>query len=1567
MTGTDLSSGAAFDAALLTRVRDALGPLEAGPPGGDRGVGAAATALLRATRETLQRLSDAEPAAAHGYRSLLHRVLEAASARSVRTAFASTPFATEWTDLLLDAVIVSDYTTGRLFFSRARALGDRTLFLLPWNRREGRVSWREAEARVLDIGRALLASRARDPTGGPIAVLGANSPELALFDLACLVCGVPDVPVPANSTPEQIGFILQHCRASALFLGDAESAAAAALALGPGAVPAFALHEDAAVSDRIRPFREFLDLGAGVSPEDVRHASATVRSGDLATVMYTSGTTGAPKGVPFTHANLVTKRFARAAAWPEVGEGDVFLCYLPLYHTFGRWLEMLGCVFWGSVYAFVDDASIEPLLHSFARVRPTTFISVPKKWMQIAESVAPVEDAGPLSADDRSRIARELVERTGGRLRRGLSAAGYLPPSVFRRFHAAGIELHSGFGMTEATGGITMTPAADYRDDSIGLALPGIELRIAEDGELLIRGPYVTPPAADEPPREDGWLATGDIVRVDAQGHYRIIDRKKEIFKNVQGETISPRRIETLFEDFDSVERVLAVGDRREYCAVLIVPNAELRAEFAASRRGDTLESLELREMFAPVVEAVNRFLAPFERILDFAVLAEDLDPEKELTAKGTPKRSAVAERFAEVIRTIYAREQVAVTVGDVKCKLPQWFLRNTGIPAGEIRAEGSELVAAGRRLAVRREKDGVIVGDAVYDPGGTDLFLGEIFGRARLWLGNDAVRRFAGSGIEHWWRRGVRFPTHTRLVRRLPLGGAPDAPVPRPRSLSIGDLHAAARVLADPDAARRREAVMRLGETLAAEARDGDPMAKEILLSCFTDPDVRVEALRAVARSLSPAQLDRLVTERLPADPSFLTPEEAAELGPMTLRSDQLDALVARARAWCEPDAGVPAHALDRLLGWLRRVAVEHPESHLAVRSLLVDLAELPLDPGLHAHIEEHLGTLVQEFRARLSAPQAADGVTWEEAVELHGVPEDDGVRIRAAIAGEKMLPEALALFGAAPTRDLPPLAPRSIRVSLLGLGEGRSVNLLEWSPAGLDHGPPRFECVVKVDRGLGWSEVQEEMRLLVRARTGESGRPIVKTQGGGYREHGVWTEEFVPGKSLDELADALAAEDEGEGARLRELWPFLVSSCAALIVDFWRRTGRRVTLSKASPDRLVLPDHDWLVGGRLVSIAERRECERLTEVLAGVHSGIVLPIAERHARAALDTGWPQLLSATLEVLGEVEGCARLEEEERGLDPESELAGAIRRFVSGVRRRGFLPLRIRVAARRYRRWQQINADATLEAQAATLDQIEDAYGLGDLDRERPGSRLQLFRHTVFRGSGEELTKGLDELIAKALASPPSLAELHREVTRLRDTAHPSEMDEFFLARMLYPHVDPRGRAVLVREEDQPGEFDTGVTVEHVDSEGGVFRIRRPANPGEIAALGRVFRAAGIRRIPRAGEDDLLLVIDSDERVLGGLISRRISDTYVRLDWLALGRHRRARGIGSILIREFLERLRAQGVRVVSTGFFRPAFFANFGFGVDPRYAGLVRFLDTESPAPPPGVKPARDDSEREQ
>ncbi|HMB69012.1 MAG TPA: AMP-binding protein, partial [bacterium] len=225
--------------ALVGRVREALEAADSVTPTGGEGV----ARLVRATREAIAELVRArretdESAPGHviELRSLLHRILDRAVERRLRLAVLETPFAREWTDLLIEAVQVADYTVGSLFLGRARHCGDRTLFLLSPRHREGRISWARARERVMAIARALVALRRTGEIGPeqPVALLGANSAEIALFDLACLVSGTRNVPVPANSPPPQVRFILEHARAGALFLGDDVSARVALDGIGAG-------------------------------------------------------------------------------------------------------------------------------------------------------------------------------------------------------------------------------------------------------------------------------------------------------------------------------------------------------------------------------------------------------------------------------------------------------------------------------------------------------------------------------------------------------------------------------------------------------------------------------------------------------------------------------------------------------------------------------------------------------------------------------------------------------------------------------------------------------------------------------------------------------------------------------------------------------------------------------------------------------------------------------------------------------------------------------------------------------------------------------------------------------------------------------------------------------------------------------------------------------------------------------------------------------------------------------------------------------------------------------------
>ena len=236
--------------------------------------------------------------------------------------------------------------------------------------------------------------------------------------------------------------------------------------------------------------------------------------------------------------------------------------------------------------------------------------------------------------------------------------------------------------MTEATGGITMTPPGEYVDGSIGKPLPGIECVRAEDGELLIRGAYVSPgylhPEGDEQEAHDaeGWFHTGDLVSIDAEGHFRITGRKKEIYKNRAGQTIAPQRVENLFRDFDDLSQAFLVGDHREYNTLLVWPNFEGRPELRQ------LSPEEMQHVVSSLVASANRFLAPFERVVAFRILDRALDVEHgELTHKLTFKRDVVEKNWKSLIDGMYQHRALSLSVDGIGLRIPNWVLRETGRP----------------------------------------------------------------------------------------------------------------------------------------------------------------------------------------------------------------------------------------------------------------------------------------------------------------------------------------------------------------------------------------------------------------------------------------------------------------------------------------------------------------------------------------------------------------------------------------------------------------------------------------------------------------------------------------------------------------------------------------------------------------------------------------------------------------------------------------------------------------------------------------------------------------------
>jgi long-chain acyl-CoA synthetase len=427
-----------------------------------------------------------------------------------------------------------------------------------------------------------------------------------------------------------------------------------------------------------------------------RDAARAVRPEQLATIIYTSGTTGEPKGVMLTHASLVANMRA-ASEVLVVGSDDLALSFLPLSHAFERMVSYIY-LYRGVAIAFAE--SFDTLGRDIGLVRPTVFTGVPRVYEKLqgrilekghagsavsravfawAMSVAAARGRAILEGRSpgaltslQSGLADALVfskirDGIGGRLRIVVSGSAPLAPSVADFFAGIGLTITEGYGLTETAPILTVNPPAAPRRGSVGIAVPGVEIRIAGDGEILARGPnvmagYLNKPQATADVLKDGWFHTGDIGTLDAAGHVRITDRKKDLIVTSGGKKIAPQPIEAVLKRSPLVGEAMVHGEARKYAVVLIVPDfpaLERRLKDLgrppSESRADLVARADVLELYQEIVDALNRELSQFERLKRIALLPSEFTVESgELTPTLKVKRKVVEERWKREIAQLY-------------------------------------------------------------------------------------------------------------------------------------------------------------------------------------------------------------------------------------------------------------------------------------------------------------------------------------------------------------------------------------------------------------------------------------------------------------------------------------------------------------------------------------------------------------------------------------------------------------------------------------------------------------------------------------------------------------------------------------------------------------------------------------------------------------------------------------------------------------------------------------------------------------------------------------------------
>lgn len=553
--------------------------------------------------------------------------------------------------------------------------------------------------RAVGAGLAALGVEATDK----VAIHSENRPEWVVSDLGIQGLGAVAVGVYPTSPAAEVQYLLAHSESKVVIAEDEEQLDKTiavwdqlpdldyAVVIDPRGVRVL---DD----PRVLTFEELLARGRDAEHDAFDRAVAALSPDDIAVIVYTSGTTGPPKGALISHGNLHAATESYRDVF-ETGVDDEVLSYLPLCHIAERLVTVVNGVSHGYVANFGEGG--ETFTNDMREVQPTFFLGVPRVWEKMlagiqvrmsdaswvkrrnyefwiarGERLARARMRGEFGLVDRAVYAlgwlmlyRALKERLGlARCDKALSGAAPISPQVLAFFWSIGVPVREGYGQTENTAQGTVNPERDVRIGTVGVAVAGAEIRIADDGEILTRGDgtfvgyFKNPEATAETITADGWLHTGDIGELDDDGYLRITDRKKDIIITAGGKNISPSEIENRLKVSPYVREAVVIGDRRKYLTALIGIESDTVGDWA-TRQGipyTTYEDLssksEVRDLIATVVEGTNTEFAQVETIKRFEFMTIELDHEDgQLTATQKVKRNAIVDQFAAVIEEMYS------------------------------------------------------------------------------------------------------------------------------------------------------------------------------------------------------------------------------------------------------------------------------------------------------------------------------------------------------------------------------------------------------------------------------------------------------------------------------------------------------------------------------------------------------------------------------------------------------------------------------------------------------------------------------------------------------------------------------------------------------------------------------------------------------------------------------------------------------------------------------------------------------------------------------------------------
>ncbi|MFP4543118.1 MAG: GNAT family N-acetyltransferase [Candidatus Kapaibacterium sp.] len=1387
-----------------------------------------------------------------------------------------------------------------------------------------------------------------------VAIYSDNSVHSASCDLACLFYGIVNTPlntsfsvsilegifremeinIAVTDTPERADRLKRLRDKSGMDFhiiitsGDAEPKGYYARFLGSLISSLDELDKNKHIESRQRP--------------DIR---------SVATVMFTSGSTGRPKGVSFSIYNLISKRFGRHAALPNVGDDEVLLCFLPLYHTFGRYLEMMGMLYWGGKYVFTANPSAETLFHLFPIINPTGFISIPLRWAQIYERSMEKID---IAANSDPKEAIQSV--AGTRLRWGLSAAGYLNPAIFMFFQKNGIELCSGFGMTEATGGITMTPPGEYIKNSTGRGLPGVKLTLSVQGEMLLSGHYIARYFDDKKPGDiipfpdddpSYKLPTGDIFRKLDNGHYEIVDRLKDIYKNNRGQTVAPRNVEKKFEGVPGIKRTFLVGDGKPFNVLFIVPDDS--DEVFNDAPDD-----EKKEYYHQIVTAANEELANYERVINFTVLERDFQLLKgELTPKGSYNRKKIEQNFSEIIEGLYKSNVVELRHGPLLLKIPRWIYRDLGILESDIILKKNGIYNRRKKIGLKvqaLDNGRFLIGNLEYELKESIIDLGIFAKQPRLWLGNPGLISFLP--CREGWETTFDNISRQQFLHdgqkidgiKIPeLKNVRDRAIPRINELiinslfkpeldSAGSIRQLGSILKDADAKYADVIRARLGSLATHPIEDIRCLAYTILLLDEPNPDYSTT-----------------YPTFLKSNKTFLNEKSIREIAGAQLERRRLEALRKRLYAYrhhldwpVNPDLRKQFEYVFKLLV---NFIEKQPEFYNSVRLELTNWIMHKEDIELSKIAEKYLRKLWKQYESALEKEMTVrDPQYWKARFIFDENLDDVEIqRIEKVLINTTFLKQSILLAFDENKFCISDVPEEGIWISRINNAHKNFVYRIAISTYSRKH----YDLQMILREELRSGRELESVYWLLVIQGYPFGERILPKPGCARPElqarSMIYHSELTVWEKIREISSLkLGGKNISEMTSLRKLF---ISALTAFFRG-WLYSGRRILPGEISPNNVIVPELDFKEGATILSLNGWKNYEGPMSLIQPIAKYFYQKTLSHYSwsRYQLDLNW--IPDAVIESLGYEDGAEFLKEILDCLDRQSDILiekqsfrRVVEKYLEEGINRDYMPLAQINAIDRYHEWHALNPDATAEAKGEFLKELYRLYRLYNYPEI---VRFNLYKNTYYYDAGTEIRKAFSILLDKMSEDKSRPATQLVELSELQSVMKIPD-DRKIFTEMVFTRIKKPGELKIeVREEKDRKNLI--VKSEIKDKYGAVYSFKEPESPKEVGSLYRLFFK---EKYPKTitQRDQFFVIADEQERIVGGICYRDEEGRTVYLDGTVVESSLSGRGIGSAMIEDFCARMAERRYKLVKTHFYLPKFYQKHGFRIDRQWGAMVREL----------------------